>query len=98
MVDLLIVECFQSSVRSEIILCTKSQDDFFKRISEVCAVQSSVLKKYSEVCTVQSSVLKKYSEVCTKQKYVLQYAVMVFLQQMRAKIMDNRQLIMRIKG
>jgi hypothetical protein len=48
-------------------------------------VQSSVLKKYSEVCTVQSSVLKKYSEVCTKQKYVLQYAVMVFLQQMRAK-------------
>ena len=84
MVDLLIVECFQSSVRSEIILCTKSQDDFFKRISEVCAVQSSLLKKYSEVCT--------------KQKYVLKYAVMVFLQQMRAKIMDNRQLIMRLKG
>ena len=47
---------------------------------------------------MQSSVLKKYSEVCTKQKYVLQYAVMVFLQQMRAKIMDNRQLIMRIMG
>ena len=61
-------------------------------------MQSSVLKKYSEVCTVQGSVLKKYSEVCTKPKYVLQYAVMVFLQQMRAKIMDKRQLIMRIKG
>ena len=48
MVEMLIVECFQSSVRSEIILCIKSQDDFSKRnaLTYIMTIDEKIKKEF----------------------------------------------------